>query len=188
MSHVFQEVIAQSFLQRVNEQIQAGRGPKCLQGNPEMVGQVIHHVLPGKNVYLMICEETGSTVSHIKIGVAVDILKRWTAIRCDNPLPVKKIVYFYIGDSLKAFRCESKLHEFMGDYHQSQEWFAFKNKQEFAKGIDKIVGKMRELMQDEFNVFMLDPEQNPKGRNHLKLKKYYQSAYELTCQKFMVNG
>ena len=181
----YQSVKLSLFLKRVQFQLDNGRGPKYLQENPFLAGQVIHQIAPCYSVYLMCCKETESHVRYVKIGMSKDINKRLSAINTDNALKVSAVYYFCVGDVEMTLRHESHMHARFDEYRYHNEWFRFdEGTKEYYGQLHQMIEEMKLLLGDDYNTFVYDPHIAYTDPRLVKLRKYYQKALDLIDAKF----
>ncbi len=88
--------------------------------------------LEGRFVYMIRCG------AFYKIGVATDLVSRFSSIQSSNPHELKLISFF---KTIHCFGAEQFIHERLYKYHVRGEWFKLNTKQAekvealFIKGI-----------------------------------------------------
>ena len=123
------EILISLFDAGINSRIAAGAVPQCMKNNPLLIGQVAHEVIAGCAVYLMSCQESGSGVQYLKIGLARNIKKRMETIAGACPLKIEKALYFCVGPFGRTLALEQKLHAKFADLRVTGEWFRFEYQQ-----------------------------------------------------------
>ena len=123
---------------------------------PDLIGQNIHRAHPGTNVYLMSCKETDSGTMYMKIGVASDVAKRMKGIHTDNPLEIRRAIYFCFDFSDEAYRIEGELHRLESANHHRGEWFRYASKSDLSEAVERIGDYVETIQGSEFMQFIFD--------------------------------
>jgi hypothetical protein len=167
------------FVRSVNLRLASKDLPEYIRKDPLIVGQCVHEVVRGTAVYLMICEERGSSVTYIKVGLARNIAKRMGALTSSCPLPIRRALYFCTAGYRHAWALEQALHEKFSDLRIGGEWFKIDRPEDRAGIVASMVDFAEERLGDNFNSFVFDPKKanDPSMR---KVCSFVETVWELT--------
>jgi len=138
------EVAMRVFFDLITLQKESGELPKALLDKPSLIGQAMHKIIPGNNLYFLKAKDKEGPGTYFKIGIARNVARRMISIKAASPLGVDAVIYVPIGPVSLARKVEQKVLEATREYHCNGEWVYAKNDDdviEIAKRVDFSVGE-----------------------------------------------